>query len=188
MYNSKMTKRILAYLAGVVICIAVLGMMVYVTSQPRGDAIVLLPAPTQAPLVVDVGGAVKMPGVYTLAPGSRVQDAITMAGGLTPEADPSTINLAAKLRDGQKVLVPAIVAEIAPAASLPDAAYPIDLNTATVAELDSLPGIGSTRAQDIIAYREAHGEFKSIDELKQVGGIGDTIFERIKDFIFVEQP
>jgi competence protein ComEA len=183
-----MTKRILAYLAGLILCIAVVGVMFFVTSQPRGEAIVLLPAPTQAPLVVDVGGAVKLPGVYTLPAGSRVQDAITMAGGLAPEADPSTINLAAKLRDGQKVLVPVVAVEGTQPASEPAASYPIDLNTATQAELDSLPGIGATRAEDILAYREAHGGFKSIDELKQVGGIGDTTFERIKDLIFVEQP
>jgi competence protein ComEA len=183
-------KRIFPYLLGMLIGFTLLGTMLYVSSQPRGQAIVLLPAPTPAPLVVDVGGAVAHPGVYSLPTGSRVKDAITLAGGFAALADSSALNLASRLRDGQKLFVPVVpAAQIIPgeeATPLP-VSYPIDLNVATLEELDSLPGIGATRAQDIIDYREAHNGFRSIDEVQQVGGIGQTTFNRIKDLITVEE-
>lgn len=181
-----MVKRLLPYLIGLVSGIALFGLLIFVTAQPRGEAIVLQPVPTQSPLLVDVSGAVHAPGVYTLPPGSRVQDAITLAGGLLDEADANALNMAARVRDGQKILVPIVMVAEIQAAAQPATSYPIDLNSASLEELDSLPGIGPTRALDILAYREDHNGFKSIDELMEVEGIGETTFHRIKDLVVVE--
>jgi competence protein ComEA len=134
-----------------------------------------------AALVVDVAGAVRHPGVYRMTEGARVRDAITRAGGATARADLGQINRAAKLSDGLQVLVPRRLpaAHAAPAASGgagADAssapAQPVDLNSATLEQLDTLDGVGPATAQKIIDFRTQHGGFSSVDELDQVPGIG----------------
>jgi competence protein ComEA len=146
------------------------------------------PAP-QKLLVVDVEGEVRRPGLTRVAAGSRVDAAVRQAGGLTRRADPAGVNLAAPVQDGQQVLVPRLgaarvagpdgsVAPGGPPGAAP--AAPISLSTATVEQLDTLDGIGPTLAQRIVEYREAHGGFRSIDELKQVDGIGEKRFESLK--------
>jgi competence protein ComEA len=146
------------------------------------------PAP-QKLLVVDVEGEVHRPGLTRVAAGSRVDAAVRQAGGLTRRADPAGVNLAAPVQDGQQVLVPRRgaarvagpgggVAPGGPPGAVP--AAPISLSTATVEQLDTLDGIGPTLAQRIVEYREAHGGFRSIDELKQVDGIGEKRFESLK--------
>jgi competence protein ComEA len=164
-----------------------------VSSQPRGQAITLLPAPTPAPLVVHVAGAVVHPGVYQLPAGSRVQDAIQAAGGLLPEADTQALNLAALLQDGEQISIP-FVQPTLPALEAPPRAAPlptpqagklININTATQAELESLPGIGPSLAQQIIAYRKANGPFATIEDIIDVPGIGPKTFEKIKGLITV---
>jgi competence protein ComEA len=146
------------------------------------------PAP-QKLLVVDVEGEVRRPGLTRVAAGSRVDAAVRQAGGLTRRADPAGVNLAAPVQDGQQVLVPRRgaarvagtgggVAPGGPPGAVP--AAPISLSTATVEQLDTLDGIGPTLAQRIVEYREAHGGFRSIDELKQVDGIGEKRFESLK--------
>ena len=173
--------------------------VIYLTArQPQGQPVKLLPAPTQAPLVVHVAGEVQNPGLYTLPRGSRVQDAILAAGGFSASADQAAVNLAALLRDGEKVAVSAqadvLEGDIPdpespgganPKQPTPTVVFPIDLNTATLQELDALPGIGPGRAQEILRYREEHGGFKNIEELKEVNGIGDTVFEQLKDQVVV---
>lgn len=168
-----------------------------VTSPPRGTSVVLLPAPSPMPILVHVDGAVQNPGVYSLPPGSRVQQAIQAAGGLSAKANQSAVNLAARLKDGDKLTIPAEGTPVAPqpvvvtsdrkeksaGPATPNA--PVNLNTATLQELQTLPGVGPTRAQDIIDYRQAHGDFKTIDELQNVTGIGPVTFEKLKDFITV---
>jgi competence protein ComEA len=130
-----------------------------------------------------------------------VSNVIEAAGGLLPDADQTAVNLAAKLSDGQKIVVPKVNAPVPaiaednpiiqqassqPGLATPSSENPLDLNSATPEQLDLLPGIGPTRAADIIAYRTQHGSFKNIDEIMQVSGIGQTTFDRIKAMIFVD--
>jgi len=164
------------------------GILFLVTRPPRGQPVLLLPAPTATSLLVHVAGAVNQPGVYSLPPGSRVQDAISLAGGFLHEANLQAINLAALIKDGERVFVPKVPATPVPGnADSPEVSssvqYPIDINTATQAELESLPGIGPITAQDIIAFRDQNGAFRTIEEIENVPGIGQKTFETIKEFI-----
>ena len=161
---------------------------------------VTLPAHEEAPVVlyVHVCGAVMSEGVYALPEGARIGDALALAGGAKEEADTAAINLAQYLQDGMKIYVPSAEetrgipkAELAAAYSggtgtFTDAgAVRININTASLQELMRLNGIGERYAQAIIEYREARGAFQRIEDIKQVHGIGDKTFERIKDFIIV---
>ena len=145
--------------------------------------------PTPATINVYVTGAVHNPDVYTLPLNSIVKDAVTAAGGPTAEADLDRINLALHLADQMQVYVPR-KGEAAPPPngdSAPAApAGKINLNTASAEELDKLPGIGPTTAQLIIDYRTKNGAFKTIEEIKEVPRIGDSLFQKIKDSITVE--
>ena len=139
-------------------------------------------------VAVHVAGRVRHPGLVRLPAGSRVQDAITAAGGVTSGADLDAINLARKLTDGEQVRVPG---PGDPAPPPPDAAAgpatpsaPLDLNTATVEQLDTLPGVGEVTAGRIVAYRSAH-PFTTVDELLEVPGIGQRRFDQLKDLVTV---
>jgi competence protein ComEA len=149
-------------------------------------------------LVVHVAGAVRRPGVYRMRPGSRVDEAVTRAGGPRRRADLSALNLAAQLEDGRQVLVPlrapaaaaATGGAGATASGVPGAAAagastvpaaPLNLNTATLEQLDELDGIGPTTAQHILEYREAHDGFRSVEELDQVPGIGETRLASLRE-------
>lgn len=173
------------------------GLILLVSSQPRGEAVRLSPPPTAPPLVVHVSGAVSQPGVFNLMQGSRVQDAIQAAGGITPDADAQALNLAAPLADGVLVYVP-LKSQEGPATMSPGISAPspagnpgptagglININTASQSELESLPGIGPVLAQRIIEYRQSHGAFSSTEAIIDVSGIGPGIFEKIKDLITV---
>ncbi len=146
-----------------------------------------------ADVVVDVAGAVARPGVYHLRAGARAVDAITAAGGTRPDADANGVNLAAVARDGSRIYVPVageVVAVVAggsvPAlepTSLPPG--PIDLNGATAAELDQLPGVGPATAAAIVAYRDAHGPFGTVDDLADVRGIGPAKLDALRGLVSV---
>lgn len=131
-------------------------------------------------LYVDVAGEVRRPGLYRVARGSRVAVAVGLAGGFTRAADSTQVNLAAPLQDGQQVIVPSRGAGGAAASSGPGGKRAVSLSTASADDLDSLDGIGPTLAQRIVQYRQAHGGFRSIDELRQVDGIGDKRFQQLK--------
>lgn len=131
-------------------------------------------------LVVHVAGAVRQPGVYRLAVGSRVTEAVERAGGLTPQAAPDSINLAAKVADGQQVVVPAAAPGTAAAPAGTAEEGPISLGTATVEQLDTIEGIGPVTAGDIIEFRDQHGGLASVDELDQVSGIGPATMEALR--------
>jgi competence protein ComEA len=172
------------------------GILMLFTSQPRGEAVVLLPPPTPEPILVHVTGAVTNPDVYSLPPGSHVQEAIDAAGGLRSEAYTDSLNLATKLEDGDKILVPfqpqgedTFHQEIDGSTSDTQTEFPININTATSDELDLLPGIGEVKGQAIIDYRESNGPFVVIEQIQNVSGIGAATFEKIKDLITVgDQP
>jgi competence protein ComEA len=191
-----------AWLIGFSILLSLLaaGVIYLLSGRPRGEPIRLEPLPTPVPLVVQVSGAVSQPGLYQPPAGSRIQDAIRSAGGQLPNTNLELINQAAQLQDGQLVWVPFIEAasetappglqnpssgqaEQAPALS---PSFPINLNSATLEELQELPGIGEVRAQSIITYRTAHGPFQSIEDIQAVEGIGPGIFEKIKDLIIID--
>ena len=145
-------------------------------------------------VVVHVAGAVRDPGVYRMRPGARVDDAVGRAGGATSKADLSQVNLAAKVEDGRQVLVPkrmpaAAAAPAAGGSGTPTTGtspgVPLNLNTATLEQLDQLQGIGPSTAQQILDYREEHGGFRSVDELDQVPGIGEVRLASLRDQVRV---
>jgi competence protein ComEA len=143
---------------------------------------------------VHVAGAVREPGVYRLRPGSRIDDALRAAGGATARADLSAVNLAAKAEDGRQVLVPERVRAGAPgpadgaapgSAPTPAPGQPLNLNSATLEQLDTLDGIGPTLAQAILDHREENGGFGSVDELAQVPGIGEKRLASLREQVGV---
>ena len=131
-------------------------------------------------LVVHVVGAVHRPGLFHLAPGSRVADAVRRAGGPTRRADVSLVNLAAPLADGIQVVVPLKAAAGQPSAGATTEG-PVHLNIATLEQLDELPGVGPVTAQKILDYRQENGAFSSLDELDAIPGIGPARIEQLRD-------
>ena len=194
--------RLVAYAAAALLVIAV---ALRLHSHGSSTASVSLEEPARASpiqataraparqLYVDVAGAVRHPGLYRVPAGSRVAVAIERAGGLLRRADRTGVNFAAPLSDGQQVIVPVRGAAAAPAAaaggsgsasgataSAAGAGGQISLSTASEAQLETIDGIGPGLAGRIIEYRETHGGFRSLDELKQVSGIGDKRFETLR--------
>jgi competence protein ComEA len=148
-----------------------------------------LPTVTPGPIHVYVSGAVNRPAVYELPPNSLAQDAVIAAGGQTAEADLSRVNLAQTLHEGDQVHVP-VFGEVSVVGSdgsvaTPTPSGPINLNTATLEELEWLPGIGPSLAQRIVDYRDSHGTFTSIEQVMNVSGIGPGKFDGIRDLIVV---
>src|SRR4051812_28334545 len=146
---------------------------------------------TSSTVVVYVAGAVASPGVYTLASPARVTDAVAAAGGAAAAADLDVINLAATVHDGERIYVPEVGEVVPPVvagdpisdSSVP--AGPVDVNTATVDQLDVLPGVGPTTAAAIVAYRDQHGPFQTIDQLGEVRGIGPSKLDAIRGLVVV---
>ena len=161
----------------------------YEGSQAAGAAQTRAAAPAAPLLVVHVVGAVRNPGLYRLPQGSRINDAVTRAGGVTRKAEVALVNLAAPLADGTQIVVPARApparggagsgAETAPTAPV----GPLHLNTATLEELDALAGVGPVTAQKILDYRAEHGAFASVDELDAIPGIGPKRLSELRDLV-----
>lgn len=178
---------------GILIGLLTAAILWMLSSPPRGKAITLSAPPSPKPLMVHISGAVLQPGVYALPAGSRIQDGIQAAGGLGPEADTSLLNLAALVQDGERVYVPSQTFTT-PAPPITRSYTPqetttagglININTASLGELESLPGIGPTLAQRIIEYRVTHGPFTTIEAIQDVAGIGPARYEQIKNLISV---
>ncbi|MFL6142560.1 MAG: ComEA family DNA-binding protein [Labedaea sp.] len=140
-----------------------------------------------APIVVSVVGRVVRPGLVTLPDGARVADALQAAGGPAPGVDVGGLNIARRLSDGEQLYVGvAAPAEAAvSAAPVPGSAGKVDLNSASVAQLDTLPGVGAVTAQRIVDWRTEHGRFARVDQLREVDGIGPAKFGRLKDQVVV---
>jgi competence protein ComEA len=144
------------------------------------------PAPA-ARVYVDVVGAVRRPGLYRLRDGARIADAVARAGGATRRADTALINLAAPVADGMQIVVPVRgapgVAETSPGAPGAPGGAKVSLSSATVEQLDTLPGVGPVTAQKIVDWRTAHGPFRSVDALDDVPGIGPARIEQLRELV-----
>ena len=155
---------------------------------PPPPAATMLPSPTPAPVRVHVSGAVMSPGVYTLPSGSIAQDALDLAGGPAEGADLSAVNLALPLADGRQLNILRVGEPTpkSPPASAPAPTGPVNVNTASTAELEALPSIGPVIAERIIQYRQQHGPFRTVDALLLVPGIGPATLEKFRDLIVLE--
>jgi competence protein ComEA len=131
-------------------------------------------------VVVHVAGAVRLPGVYRLPGGTRVTDAVRRAGGASGRAELDAVNLAARLTDGQQVVIPETGPQGVAAGGTATAEGPISLGTATVAELDTIEGIGPVTAQDIVEFRDQHGGLASVEQLDQISGIGPATMDALR--------
>jgi competence protein ComEA len=148
-------------------------------AEQSAQPLVAEPAAAAPKVVVHVAGAVRRPGLYRLAEGKRVADAVARAGGATAPADTAAINLAAPLADGMQVVVPRRL----PGGGSPAAGGRVSLSSATAAELDALPGIGPVTAQKILDYRAQHGGFRSVDDLDAIPGIGPARIEQLREVV-----
>jgi competence protein ComEA len=185
-----------------VLGLALAALFTWWRSASRTDPAMLLPSPdlrepqATAPsrsggsFAVDVVGAVQKPGLYYLAPDSRVDDAIKAAGGLAPDANREAVNFATRLKDEQQLRVPRVgegsQRSAGPVAAATAEVARIDVNTADAQTLEALPGIGSVTARQIVAYRTAHGPFQSVDQLDDVPGIGAATIDALRDLVTVE--
>lgn len=169
-----------------------LGGFYFLNSRPQAEPVVIQEIPTAATesvttlLIINVAGKVKNPGVYQLPPGSRVVDALEAAGQQLKGVDISDINLARVLVDGEQILIGSnrtVSGKVA--AKKISADNPLDINRATIAQLDTLPGIGPVTAQRIIDYRTKAGRINAVDELKKISGLGGVKFEEIKALLRV---
>jgi competence protein ComEA len=213
------TKRLLVYVALglVVLIVGVVSVVSLRGGEPAAGAGLVVTGPgssgtsisaptttaavtTTAPAIyVQVAGAVARPGVFRMEPGSRVFQAIEMAGGFDSTADQQTVSLAVQLTDGSRVYVPKRGEQVAPAQTVQvgggsagitgtgtsgsGSGAKVMINSATAEELDTLPGVGPALAKKIIAYRDAHGPFTSVDQLSNVSGIGPSKLEQIKPLV-----
>ena len=182
--------------AAILACIAGAAVLILGNSRSPDGVVVNLPPPTPvlaesqpaSQVVVYVSGEVMRPGVYMLNSEHRVAEALGAAGGPTADADLDRINLAMRLNDEDQIHVPSIGdgGSVQPAGSFPSTASgKLNVNTATVEELESLPGIGASRAAAIVEYRKTHGPFQRVEDLVEVSGIGDGILGSIRNLIEV---
>jgi competence protein ComEA len=169
--------------------------LVLLVSKPRtGTAILLKPPPTQVPIVVDIDGAVSIPGVYALPLHSRVIDAVEAAGGFTDQASQGSVNLAAILEDGTQIYIPSLnpgnpetaglKGEVLSLSAEGELISLVNINQADREALMALPGIGPVTADKIITYREEHA-FARIEEIQKVSGIGPSTYEQIKPYLTI---
>lgn len=184
------------YLLGVIIIL--IGVLIFSFNRPKEredkSPSIVIEDTNRTKIAVHIGGAVKRPGLYYIDSNCRVADMIQTAGGPTADADLDAINLASRVTDGAKIIVPSKMKSVnvtstndsnqSSNASKSDGK--ININTASAKELEELPGIGKVLAERIVSFRETNGPFKSIEDIKKVSGIGEKKFEAIKDLIIVE--
>lgn len=192
-------KSLVLVLLGILIGIGAVGVGQLVLAPDDHPGITLLPTNTPSPIVVYISGEVRKSGVYAVPEGSRVIDVVKLAGGFKDTADPTSLDLAALVRDGVKIRVPT-ADEILTTDDFPELVISgdglandndpqstniIDLNTATKSELESLPGIGPTLAQRILDYRDEYGDFIDVEELAEVPGISETLMNNLAAYVTV---
>jgi competence protein ComEA len=182
-----MRQHAYSLLIGVFSGLLAAGLVLLFIAKPKRYPIQLLPPPTPSPIRIHITGAVARPGVYNIAQDAIWKTALDVAGGSLDNADLERINLAAPLADGQHIFVPY---QSADPSSIPTSPLPVlndlnllDINHATLAELEQLPGIGPSLAKSIITYREEHGFFLKPEDLLLVSGIGPAKLEKIIDLI-----
>lgn len=195
-------------LYGMLLGLLVTSVLLLISRPLSGQPITLSPPPTLThtsppeptgtpePLQVQIGGEVLHPGIYAINRERRLADLIEMAGGFTPNADVDRVNLAVLLHDGDYLFIPALnenipeTARNAPANLYqnlgPTFEYPLNLNEASQEALESIPGIGPSKARDILAYKETLGEFTALEELINVPGIGEATLDILRDYLIVE--
>jgi competence protein ComEA len=185
-------------MAAVAVVVVLVAAFLAWRSRPRVDPITAVAVPMApssgavampgagAEIVVAVGGKVRKPGLVRLAPGARVADALTAAGGAEPGVDVAMLNLARKVVDGELIMVGVPAPSGQAVAGSPGASGGlVNLNTATLAELDTLPGVGPVLAQRILDARDAQGGFRGVSDLRKVDGIGESRYEQLKELVTV---
>ena len=180
-----LSKFQIAVICTLLVLIALGSIVAYLRSRPREISVKeskgYSTVDKKRMLTVHVAGAVAKPGLYKLTEGTRVADALAMAGGATPEGILDDLNLASRLKDGQKVLVPRSVGSPAPGTTQQEEGSALlNINTADESELDKLPGIGPSLAKRIVEYRRKNGQFSAVEELDNVDGIGPRKLEELK--------
>lgn len=189
-----MSGRIQGVLIGGLVAV-LLASLTFVLLDRRAPPDIAIQADAFPDIVVEVSGAVATPGVYELPGASRLQQAIDRAGGLSPDADVSSLNLAGRIGDGEKIVIPSLGMEApvpvkesgTPGSGASSAiGSRIDLNTASAADLDTLPGVGPVIAERIIDYRETNGSFSSVDELAEIDGISPAMVDELRPLVTVD--
>lgn len=181
-------RHALLLVAGALVLLVVLGRQLAGAGAPPPARPVVVSAGAGADarpgLLVHVVGAIRRPGLYRLRADARIADAVRLAGGATRNADLTLVNLAAPLADGAQVVVPRRqAAGVGVDGSTRPSSEPVHLNTATLEQLDALPGVGPATAQRILDYRQENGAFATVDELDAVSGIGPARLEQLRDLV-----
>lgn len=181
-------ERYKGYILMAILVLIVVGAGVLTAQRPGPKPLEIhVPTPTSTTnptIKVHVGGAVARPGVYALQAGDRVNDAVTAAGGFAEDANRDGINLAARLSDGQQIVIPKM-GDAATSAAPPTGSSPgkVNINTASLSDLDTLPGIGPVTGQKIIDYRTKNGPFQRLEDLKDLKLVPASTFDKLKDLI-----
>ncbi len=178
-------KTFLMLVAGILIGLLASGVILVAGAPPTGQPVTLVPAPTPRQIAVYVSGEVAAPGVYYLPEDSRIQDALAVAGGALETADLQEINLAQFVSDGERLDIPKQRPELVIGGNADPQVSVININTASQAQLEALPGVGPTLAQRIITYRSENGRFTRVEDLLKVSGIGSALLERIRNQITI---
>ena len=174
-------------LLGILLGVITSGAVLLIAAPVRSTPLEIVPSTQASSLIVDVEGKVLHHGVYEFKPGDRVNDAIQAAGGLAAGANTESINQAALLTDGEKILVPESNEFGLATPSVPIADQLLNLNSATEDELNQLPGIGEQKARAILQYRSDYGGFVSVDDLIYVPGIGQSLLDTLRNYVTVEK-
>jgi len=180
--SSTLNKPWMLVVLGILIGLLSAGLILFLSSPPSREPVVILPTYTSAPIWVEISGAVNFPGAYSINSGSRVKDVIEASGGCLDNADLTSINLVAPVTDGQKIIVPPkgeSAQILIPAESQSEK---INLNIANQEQIETLPGIGPKKAKDILNYRMNNGPFQSLQDLLNIDGIGEKTLEEIEPY------